>query len=248
MNQQQATEFVVRGLGEQLSLDEIVRGLCEQTGWPRQHVERFVRQVEVERHNGANPSAAAPMPQHDEHQAEAVLTLALQPFQRQAEAVASPSPQDHRPRVETIVAPAQGPRQEQAEALASPSEQDHRRRAEADEETTEFVIHELSRHRSRNDIVSVLCEQNGWSWRDAQRLVQSIEIEQHSAIAARQSPLLIVLGVGSIIVGLAMAAYTGYITLNAEFYAESVGFFITGVGLVLGGIAGVWRTMSLTRE
>ena len=219
MNQQQATEFVVHRLGEQLSLDEIVRALCEQTGWPYQHVERFVSKVEVEHHNGAKQSAVAPTPQHDEHQA-----------------------------VETVVAPAQGPHQGQAEALASPPGQDHQRRAETDEETTEFVIHELSRHRSRNDVVSVLCEQNGWSWRDAQRLVQSIEIEQHSAIAARQSPLLIVLGVGSIIVGLSMAAYTGYITLNGEFYVESVGFFITGVGLVLGGMAGVWRTMSLTRE
>ena len=248
MSQQQATEFVVRALGEQLSLDEIVRGLCEQTGWPWQHVEHFVRKVEFERHSAANPSAAAPMPQHDEHQAEAVITPALQSFERQAEAVASPSPQDHRPRVEAVAAPAQGPHQGQAEALASPPEQDHRRRAEADEEMTEFVIHELSRHRSRNDVVSVLCEQNGWSWGDAQRLVQRIEIEQHGAIAARQSSLLNVLGVGSIIVGFLMAAYTGYITLTGEFYAESVGFFITGVGLVLGGIAGVWRTMSLTRE
>jgi hypothetical protein len=232
-DQQQAAGFVVRGLEERLSRDEIVRALCEQTGWPWQRVEQFVHQVEVEHQSKANQFVAAPAPQREEHQAQVVVASSPQHYQPRAEAAAAPSPE---------------PYQGQAGALASPPAQHHQRRAEPDEETTEFVIHELSRHRSRNDIVSVLCEQNGWSWKDAQRLVQKIEIEHHGTIAARQSPLLIVLGVGSIIVGLAMAAYTVLIALNGEFYAESVGFFITGVGLVLGGIAGVWRTLSLTRE
>jgi len=34
MDQQQATEFIIQELGRRRSHDEIIREICEQTGWP----------------------------------------------------------------------------------------------------------------------------------------------------------------------------------------------------------------------
>ena len=34
MDQQQATEFIIQELGKRRSHNEIIREICEQTGWP----------------------------------------------------------------------------------------------------------------------------------------------------------------------------------------------------------------------
>jgi len=34
MDQQQATEFIIQELGRRRSHNEIIREICEQTGWP----------------------------------------------------------------------------------------------------------------------------------------------------------------------------------------------------------------------
>ena len=131
---------------------------------------------------------------------------------------------------------------------------------EPSEELIQFVIAQLGRHHSRNDIVHRLCEQEGWPWRQAERFVRRVEIQHQDKIVARQSPVVILLGVGSLIVGAAIAIYTavtlvGWISRpgvanpeQAESAAYYVVAFVTGLGMVIGGIAGVWRAMSLMRQ
>ena len=100
---------------------------------------------------------------------------------------------------------------------------------------------------SRDEVVRALCERRSWNWRQAERLVRRIEIEQHSKIAARQSPLVIGLGGGSVVVGAALIFYTAYLALNGEIGQYTPGVFVTGVAMVLGGIAGIWRAVRLVR-
>jgi predicted phage tail protein len=119
--------------------------------------------------------------------------------------------------------------------------------AEPDEDVIQFVIYQLGGHRSRDEVVRTLCERRSWNWRQAERLVRRVEIEHHSKIAARQSPLVIGLGVGSVVVGAALIFYTAYLALNGEVGQYNPGIFVTGLAMVLGGIAGIWRAVRLVR-
>lgn len=79
------------------------------------------------------------------------------------------------------------------------------------EKATEFVVKELGKHHSRNEIIVALCEQMGLNWREAELLVQEIESQQDRAIAIRQSPVLITLGIGIFLAG-------AWLTLNSALY------------------------------
>ena len=75
---------------------------------------------------------------------------------------------------------------------------------------TQYVIHELGRQTPRNDIILRLCEQLKCSWPDAEKFIRNVEQNNRKAIAARQSPLLILIGLGTVLVGLATAGYGLY--------------------------------------
>ncbi len=122
------------------------------------------------------------------------------------------------------------------------------------EELTQRVVKDLARHRSRNEIVRMVCEQTGVNWPEAEQMVKQVESEQAHTIARKQGPLMIFLSIGSLIVGAAMLAY------SAEFF---IAFFqgqpldmilslrsgylriigaLTGTGMVVGGLIGVYNT------
>lgn len=124
-------------------------------------------------------------------------------------------------------------------------------------ELTEFVIKELGGHGHREAIVRTVCERTGWPWLQAQSFVQRVEIEHHSSITSRQSVLLVLLGAGIILAGIGLSAWIAVVTMNRQSinvsgvpvpYVENMIYFFTGVGMIVGGIAGIWRALSLTRE
>lgn len=233
MDRQQATAFIARELDKNRSVDEVVRALCAQTGWPQVQVERFVRQVaathappgEVERRQ--ETAAPAPPPQRQ---------LPVEVERPQAVA-APPSPQSE---------------------SAPPARR--RIKLEDEEEAVEFVIYALGRHHHHDDIIRSLCEQAGWPWKQARHFVQRVEVEHQDRIVARQSPVVIMLGVGSIVVGAVIAIYTAIVLIgwisnpegtdpkvveNMIYYAAG---FVTGLAMVVGGVAGVWRAVTLIQE
>jgi hypothetical protein len=110
-----------------------------------------------------------------------------------------------------------------------------------------FVIGELGQHRSHDQVVRALCEQRGWNWREAERFVRRVEIEQHSKIAARQSSLVVGLSIGSVLAGAGLTIYTVFAALHGNFNEYSPGLLLTGLGMVIGGIVGIWRAASLIR-
>ncbi len=61
---------------------------------------------------------------------------------------------------------------------------------------TEYVIRELGRHVSRNDLIFDLCHRTGMSWDQAAKFVAEIEQTHRRVIARKQSPLFLVIGVG----------------------------------------------------
>ena len=120
------------------------------------------------------------------------------------------------------------------------------------EEITAFVVEELGKHHSRNEIIRRLCERTGMMWPDAEKLVRQIEADHGQDIRARQSPLLIALGVAIFIGGIGLILYCAlyFINLsrldtipNPRGIVYAIGALFTGIGMIAGAVIGLWRTI-----
>jgi hypothetical protein len=121
------------------------------------------------------------------------------------------------------------------------------------QEATNFVIRELGKNRQRNDIIENLCTAAGISWGDAEKFVQQVEMENKSAIALKQSPLITIIGLGTAILGVVMAARMVIATLQGVSifflgypvpYLGNIVYFLTGLTMILAGLWGIWDTLA----
>ncbi len=128
--------------------------------------------------------------------------------------------------------------------------------AAMDEQLTQLVVNDLARHRSRNEIIRLVCEQSSMNWPEAEQFVQKVEGEQAHTIARKQSPLMIFLSIGSFLIGAALSAYgaeffiaffngsplSALLSLRSA-YLRLVGS-LTGLGMVIGGLIGLYNTFA----
>ncbi len=124
------------------------------------------------------------------------------------------------------------------------------------DQATAFIITELGKHRNRNDILMTLCREMNINWPEAERLLKLVETQHGRSIARRQSPILILLGAGILIVGLGLAGYAiqYFFTLTQMETADKLlrvrtsyymgGTLLTGLGMILGSLIGFWKTVS----
>ncbi len=123
-----------------------------------------------------------------------------------------------------------------------------------DEQLTQLIVNDLGKHRSRNEIIRVVCEQGGVNWPEAERMVAQVEADNAHAIARKQSPLLVFLSIGSLLIGAALLAYgaeffmaflqgdpLSMILSARSAYLRLVGS-LTGLGMVIGGLIGPYNT------
>jgi hypothetical protein len=111
----------------------------------------------------------------------------------------------------------------------------------ADPNLTEFVVDSLARGKSRNDILTRLCERTGCMWPEAEAFVKSIEAEESPRIAQKQRPTLLLIIVPTFVAGLALAAYGSYVMiLDAQMYDREFGSALP-LGL-LALVAQHWQT------
>ena len=120
------------------------------------------------------------------------------------------------------------------------------------EEITAFVVDELGKHHSRNEIIRRLCERTGMMWPDAEKLVRQIEADHGQDIRARQSPLLVALSVAIFIGGLGLILYCAVYFINLARFdtipnprgiVYAIGALFTGIGMIAGAVIGLWRTI-----
>lgn len=128
------------------------------------------------------------------------------------------------------------------------------------EQATDFVIKELGKHRSQNEIIVALCEKTGANWAEAEKFLRQVEAQHGKTITARQSPILIIFGIGLLIVGLAITVNSSLYFVNyfqashtaisvdealglRSFYLQLLSL-LTGLGLIVGGLIGSWQTVS----
>ena len=121
------------------------------------------------------------------------------------------------------------------------------------EELTSLIIKELGKHHDHNVITRKICEEGGLTWKEAERLITLVEAQHKLTIAKRQSPLLLFLSIGTLILGIGLLAFNLQI-LSAFFQKDAlvqilslqsstyriVGL-VTGLGMTIGGLAGLWK-------
>jgi hypothetical protein len=121
------------------------------------------------------------------------------------------------------------------------------------EELTTFIIKELGKQRSRQDVIQKVCERGGLHWKDAERLIALVETQHKRTIAKRQSPLLLFLSIGTLLIGLGLLAFNmqillaffqrdvlGQILSLQSSYYRIIGL-VTGLGMTVGGMVGLWK-------
>lgn len=121
------------------------------------------------------------------------------------------------------------------------------------QEAVDFVVRELGKHHTRNDIIEKLCETSGLNWKDAEKFVQQVETENQGTIALRQSPLVTLIGLGTVLGGIGLMAWMAIATLsgiNIYFlsfpvpYLGNLVYFGTGLAMFGGALWGLWDTIS----
>ena len=229
MTQQEATSFVLGELARRRSRDDIIQELCQRTGGSAEQVQRFVQFVESQNPLPPPPPVSAPA-------APPARPAQPPPVVKPVKREAVPAP---------VAAPVSTP--EPAVSPVRPASTDPLDTPE----NTAFVIGEIATHRNRNDIIMSLCEKTGSSWDPAQRFVRKVESENRQTIAARQSPLLVMIGVLIVVGGLALGAYTVIETLAGYAwglpgmpipYLGNLTYAGTSLGMIGGGIVGLLRT------
>ena len=121
------------------------------------------------------------------------------------------------------------------------------------EELTTLIIKELGRHRDRKDIIQKICERDGLNWQEAEQLITLVEAQNRRAIATRQTPLLLFMSIGTLLLGIGllvinMDILSGFfqkdllgqaLSLQSSYYR--VLGLITGLGMTAGGLVGLWK-------
>lgn len=121
------------------------------------------------------------------------------------------------------------------------------------EELTTFIIKELTKHHDRKDIIQKICERWGMNWKDAERLITLVESNHKRTIATGQTPLLLFLSIGTLLLGIGLLAFNmqvllaffqkdvlGQVLSLQGSYYRIVGL-ITGLGMTAGGLVGLWK-------
>ncbi|MBN1977375.1 MAG: hypothetical protein JW918_08235 [Anaerolineae bacterium] len=122
------------------------------------------------------------------------------------------------------------------------------------EKTVEYVVKELGKHRSENDIIRTVVHLENVSWEEARRMVAAVKVKCKGQIARRQSPILVAIGMVTFLGGVALAAGMVIATLmgiNLFFlslpipYLGNVIYFLTGLGMMAGA---AWGSGSVILE
>ena len=124
------------------------------------------------------------------------------------------------------------------------------------EELSKLIIKELSQHHNRNDIITKVCDQSTLTWKEADNLITEVQAQNKRKITARQSPILIILSIGTLLLGVGLLAYNiqfliGFfqkdtvgqiLSLQSSYY--KLAGLITGLVMTVGGFYGLWKTLT----
>lgn len=124
------------------------------------------------------------------------------------------------------------------------------------EELTTLIIKDLGKLQDRNVIIQKVCEHSYMNWNEAQRLVDEVAARNRKKIATRQSPILIFLSIGTLMLGLGLLFYNATFVIDffqrdtiGQVFGLQAGYYrlaglATGLGMAVGGGFGLWKTLA----
>ena len=130
---------------------------------------------------------------------------------------------------------------------------------EIPQEVTKKILHDLTDDRDMDDIVMEVCEKTGLGWEEVEKYVNRLSIEDKSEITLAQSPLLVLLALGTFLAGVVVILY-GLYQAYLIYSANSQAFvlylvtnggglfwnFILGTAMITGSLKGmeeVWEAI-----
>jgi len=122
------------------------------------------------------------------------------------------------------------------------------------EDLAKYVARELGSSADRNALVRHVCETGEMSWPQAEAFVARVALEHEHEIAKRQSPLMLIISVGTLIGGAFLVlggGYTLFIFFSGEIRARldfAYYALVTGLAMVAGGLIGLLRTLKSLRD
>ena len=123
------------------------------------------------------------------------------------------------------------------------------------DELTNLIIKELGKNHDRQEIVRKVCEASTLNWGEAEKLLQQVESQNKRKIAAKRGPFLIVVSIGTLLLGVALLIYNMEVFIaifNRDLLGQVLslqsGYYrllslVTGLGMTVGGLYGVWTTL-----
>jgi hypothetical protein len=119
------------------------------------------------------------------------------------------------------------------------------------DETVKYVVKELGKHQSEDDVIRTVVYLEGISWEEAKRIVAEIKVRRRGQIVRRQSPVLIGVGIVTFIGGLALCVCMVTMALEGFYVSffdcldvsisvrDAVALFVIGLGMMAGGAYGI---------
>lgn len=258
MEKQEAQAFIIQHLELGDKKDEIVAELSWRLGAPIEMVRRFVNQVIEDYHssqisvenvasnlNSLDPEGYRVTPSIDEDE-----SLYLSNLSSGSQAEGS---QTNRMDGVVVSTPSR------ADIQSSLKTENYSTQNEIDDnELEKFIVMSLKKHRRYSDIVQAVCESTGWGWNKAQLFVAKTQTKNHQELT-RSNRIFMIPFSGIFIVGglllllwsiLALIDYyngftgRGTNTLPIDFIIIVIGSFFSSLGIIAGGIYGLYRTLS----
>jgi hypothetical protein len=116
------------------------------------------------------------------------------------------------------------------------------------EETVQYVVRELGKHRPEDDIIRVVISLEDVSWEGAKRIVAGIKVKYRGQIARRQGPFFVAVGIATAVFGLILTAMMVVATINGFSiffltlpipFLGNIVYGVIGLGMMAGGAYGL---------
>jgi hypothetical protein len=104
-------------------------------------------------------------------------------------------------------------------------------------QATDFAVSRLGQFENRDVLLDQMREKFGITIPEAESLLAYIEQNEEARVKARQLPIVSALAAGLIIAGLTL----GLLSLTTRL---SLTMLLVGLGMVIGGIVGLWDELS----
>ncbi len=265
MEKPEARDFVLQRLQLGYEKEEIVKDLCQRLGAPSELVLRFVNQVSENylrnQNSGISPFVIIDQKEKIENETGLEDKAMDQSGKDDSISVEGEASID-----EIVTLEQKSSEYEEERSAIEQAESQSRNEFEEIsivndinipelEQLTLQNIKKLYRH---NDIVEQVCEKTGWSWNKAQRFVAKTQTKNHQELTRSSRIFMIIFCIIFIIGGLLLLlwsvltfkeyrnGWTGQITstLSMDLVSFIIGGFFTSLGIILGGIYGLYRTLS----